>query len=539
MYRALKIPSRLLLLLTLATVLFVAGCTDVGVEPESSAGAERVFTDDGSYEAYLAKLYGGLNVTGQQGPAGDGDIAGLDEGFSQYMRLYWSLQQLPTDEAIIAWQDDGIQFLNTHGWDPNNQFVRAMYDRIFFQVSHANEFLRQSTTELLNERGNSPEVIEKMPQFRAEARFLRALSYWHGIDLFGNIPLVTQDFPLGTQPPEQATRQEVFSFVEQELLAITGEQGNSEEVLPPIGDAEYGRADRGAAYMLLAKLYQNAEVYIGENRSAEVAEYTARIIDSGAYSLEEEYHNQFLADNEFSPEFVFAIPHDGENTQHYGGTTFLGNASLGAQAGDFGLQGWYGLRTTNAVADRYDPNDERPVFPNTAGNQFIQEGRSKEITNIPDFANGGGYLVPKYQNVTSNGQPGINNVHSDVDLPVFRLADAYLMYAEAAVRGAGDLNRATTLVNELQERAGLPGNLTSSDLTLDFILDERSRELLWEGHRRTDLIRFDEFTGSSLEWPWTQIENFSSPDTRTLFPLPGSELRANPTLEQNPGYPTN
>lgn len=522
-------------MLTLAATVFVAGCTDVGVEPKSQASAERVFSDDSSYEAYLAKLYGGLNVTGQQGPAGDGDIGGIDEGFSQYMRMYWSLQQLPTDEAIIAWQDSGIELLNTHAWDQNNQFVRGMYDRIFFQISHANEFLRQSTRSQLQARGNSQQLIEQMPSYRAEARFLRALSYWHGIDLFGNIPFATENTERGAEPPSQATRAELFTFVEQELLAITGEAGDTEEVLPPIGDAVYGRADRGAAYMLLAKLYQNAEVYIGENRSSEVAEYTARIIDSGAYSLEEEYHNQFLADNEFSPEFIFAIPHDGERTQHFGGTTFLGNASLGDQAGDFGLSGWYGLRTTSAVADRYDTNDQRPVFPNTAGNQFIREGRSKEITDIADYANGGGYIVPKYQNVTSQGEPGSNVTFSDVDFPVFRLADAYLMYAEAAVRGGGDLNRAVTLVNELQARAGLAGDLTTSDLTLDFILAERSRELLWEGHRRTDLIRFDEFTGA-LDWPWTQIQSFSSDDTRKLFPLPGSELRANPTLEQNPGY---
>ncbi|MFO8231479.1 MAG: RagB/SusD family nutrient uptake outer membrane protein [Longimonas sp.] len=523
-------------MLTLATAVLLAGCTDVGVDPESDASAENVFTDDSSYEAYLAKLYGGLNITGQQGPAGNGDIGGIDEGFSQYMRMYWSLQQLPTDEAIIAWQDDGIELLNTHTWDENNQFVRGMYDRIFFQVSQSNEFLRQTTTDLLEGRGNSQQVIEEMPQFRAEARFLRALSYWHGIDLFGNIPFVTQEFERGAEPPEQATREEVFNFVEDELLAITGEAGDTEEVLPPIGDAEYGRADRGAAYMLLAKLYQNAEVYIGESRSNDVAEYTSRIIDSGAYSLEEEYHNQFLADNEFSPEFIFAIPHDGERTQHFGGTTFLGNAALGGQADDFGLSGWFGLRTTSAVANRYDSDDTRPIFPNTAGDQFIQEGRSKEITDIADFGGGGGYIVPKYQNVTSQGEPGPNNTHSDVDYPVFRLADAYLMYAEAAVRGAGDLNRAASLVNELQERAGLPSDLTADDLTLEFILDERSRELLWEGHRRTDLIRFDQFTGTDLDWPWTQRENFSSEDFRKLFPLPGSELRANPTLEQNPGY---
>ena len=520
-------------------IAYLTAC-DVSVDPIGTATEERVFTEDDSYEQFLAKLYAGLNVTGQEGPAGAGDIGGIDEGFSQYMRLYWSMQQLPTDEAIIAWEDDGIEELSDHSWGPDNQFTRAMYDRVFFQVSQSNEFLRQSTADLLEDRGNSPQVRERVPQFRAEARFLRALSYWHGLDIFGPTPLVTEDFVRGAEAPPQSTQEEIFSFIESELLAITGESGSGEEVLPPIGDAEYGRADQGAAYMLLAKLYQNAPTYTGQDRSSDVVQYTERILDSGAYRLEDTYHNQFLADNAMSPEFIFAIPHDGDNTRHFGGTTFLGNASLGGQADQFGLQGWFGLRTTSAVVDRYDGNDQRPVFPNTAGDQFIQEGRSKEITSITDFAGGGGFLVPKYQNVTSAGEPGVNNVHSDVDYPVFRLADVHLMYAEAVLRGGGGSEaRALDLVNDLRERAfgGSSGNITQAELDLDFILDERSRELLWEGHRRTDLIRFEQFTDQGV-WPWKGgvAEGRTTEGFRDLYPFPFTELNANPTLQQNPGY---
>ena len=536
----LRLNRLLVTVVMLAGLLYLTGC-DVAVEPSSSATEDRVFTEDSSYEQYLAKLYAGLNVTGQQGPAGDEDIGGLDEGFSQYMRLYWSLQQLPTDEALIAWDDDGIDELNDHAWDDNNQFARAMYDRVFFQVSHANEFLRQSTPEQLEDRGNSPEIIEQMPQYRAESRFLRALSYWHGLDLYGDVPFVTEDFVRGTEPPEQSTREDIFAFVEQELLDITGELADAgDEQLPPIGDAEYGRADQGAAYMLLAKLYLNAEVYTGENRYDDAVAYTERILDSGAYVLEDNYHELFLADNAFSPEFIFAIPHDGDNTRHFGGTTFLGNAALGGQAGDFGLQGWFGLRTTSATVDRYDADDLRPVFPNTAGDQFIQDGRAKEITSITDFDGGGGYLVPKYQNVRSDGEVGVNNVHSDVDYPMFRLGDVHLMYAEAVVRGGGGSeSRAVNLVNELRERAfgDNSGNISSSELTLDFILDERSRELLWEGHRRVDLVRFEQFSDEGV-WPWKGgvAEGETTPAHLDIYPFPATELNANPNLEQNPGY---
>lgn len=540
--------SRLLLITALGVSITLLAACDVAVDPKDQASANLALSEDGGYEQFLAKLYAGLNVTGQESPAGDPDItpATGDVGFSQYMRLHWTAQELSTEAAVISWNDESVQPINNHSWGPNNGFSSDMYNRIFFQVSMANEFLRESTSDLIEERGVNPQVADQMPQWRAEARFLRALSYWHGIDLFGDIPLVTEEFARGAEPPQQATRAELFDFVEQELLAITGETGEANEVLAPIGEAEYGRADQGAAYMLLAKLYQNAEVYIGENRSSDVITYTERIIDSGAYSLEEEYHHLFLADNAFSPEFIFAIPHDGEFTRHFGGTTFLGNASLGGDgpedASNFGLAGWFGLRVTSAVVDRYDPNDTRPVFPNTPGNQFIREGRTKEITGIGEdnFKGNGGYVAPKYQNVRSDGEMGSDDQFSDVDYPMFRLGDVYLMYAEAAIRSGGDIGQAVSLVNDLRERAGLGRDITSDDLTLEFILDERSRELLWEGHRRTDLVRFGRFTQGST-WPWKGgvPEGVETESFRDLYPLPASELRANPNLEQNPGYPAN
>ncbi len=506
----------------------LTGCTDVGVDPKSSATAANVFTEDGSYESYLAKLYGGLNVTGQEGPAGNGDIGGIDEGFSQYMRLYWQMQELTTDAAIIAWNDNGIRTLHNHNWSSSNQFATAMYDRVFFQVSQANEFLRQSTEDRLNARDVSADKREEIRQFRAEARFLRALSYWHGIDLFGDIPLVTEDFVRGSQAPEQSTREEIYTFIESELLAITSNDGD--ETLPEVGRAEYGRVDKGAAWVLLAKLYQNAPVYIGEDRSADVVEYTQRILDAGAYALESNYHDLFLADNHTANGIIFAIPQDGDRTQHFGGTTFLNHAPVGGDMDPaaFGLDfGWAGLRTTSATVDLFSENDAR--------NLFFTEGQSKEIEDIGDFRDG--YALPKYQNVTSNGQPGVNPTFPDTDFPMFRIADVYLMYAEAVLRGGGgSTSRALSLVNSLRERAGVDP-ITQAELDLDFILDERGRELVWEGHRRVDLIRFNQFTENGI-WPWKGgvREGRTTESFRNIFPIPASELRANPNLEQNPDY---
>jgi len=514
-----------------AALLFLgAGCTDLVVEPKSTVTEANVFNDPSSYQSFLAKVYTGLTVTGQQGAAGRPDLdPSFDEGFSSYLRLYWEAEELPTDEAVIGWNDTGIEELNTQLWGVTNGFLNIMYYRIFFQIGMANEFLRQTTDAKLASRGHtSPALVAQVATYRAEARFLRALSYWHGLDLFGNIPLVTDADVLGSTPPQQADRAAIYDFVVSELNEIRDQ-------LPAVGAANYGRATGPAATMLLAKLYLNAGVYTGTpNYSGALTEASA-VIANSAYSLDNNYQDIFLADNNTSPEIIYAIPQDGLKTQTWGGMTFLVHAACGnlMNAADYGIDGcWWGLRLKPEAYGRYSAGDKRDDF-------FYTNGQTVAVTSIGDFAKG--IPAPKYRNVTSAGTPGSHPTFPDTDYPMFRLADAYLIYAEAHLRGGGgSLATATGYINALRQRAwgNTNGNITSGQLTLDFLLDERGRELLWEAHRRTDLVRYGRFTGGTYLWAWKGgvLAGTSTSTHLDLYPLPGNELIVNPNLTQNPGY---
>ncbi|MGB5980209.1 MAG: RagB/SusD family nutrient uptake outer membrane protein [Cyclobacteriaceae bacterium] len=511
-------------------LLTIAACTDLDVEPKDLTTSNLVFNDPAQYEAFVAKIYAGLAVTGQQGPAGQADIQGIDEGFSSYLRTYWKAQELSTDEAVTAWGDIGIQDFHEHSWGSSNPMTTALYARFFYQIGLANEFLRESTEAKLNDRGFNERVRTDIQNYRAEVRFLRALSYYHALDLFRNVPFFTDEDIPGVLP-QQGSPSEVFNFIESELMAIESE-------LPAPGTGVYGRVDQAAAWTLLAKLYLNAEVYIDSDRYSGVITYTDRIISSGAYSLEPDYDHLFLTDNNTSPEMIFPVVFEGAYTRSFGGMTFLTHMPVGGSmdAAAFGIDGgWFGMRATSALVDLFpDPlgsEDERSEL-------FWTDEQTERIDNLNDFNQGIG--VVKYRNVSSEGAPGSNPLHPDTDFPMFRLADVYLMYAEANLRGGGgDGSLALEYVNEIQERAygDDSNNLSSSDLDLDFIIDERARELYWECHRRTDLIRFGMFSESGI-WPWKGgvQEGRTTESFRNIYPIPSSEIISNPNLDQNTGY---
>jgi starch-binding outer membrane protein, SusD/RagB family len=522
----------------LALTLLVAApaCTDLGVQPKSTVTTANIYTDPGSYRSYLAKLYAGLQATGQTGCCDDKDIQTIsDAGFSGYLRLYWNLQEVPTEAAAFAWNDDPLIELTTLNWGPGNNFIAGMYARIYFQVGHANEFLRQSTEAALASRGQTDAALRsEVATYRAEARFLRALSYYHALDLFGNVPVVDETFQLGSAPPAQNTRAEVFEFVESELLAIRDQ-------LPPANSPNfYGRATQGAADMLLAHLYLNAQVYTGAERYSDARLAAERVIAYG-YTLAPEWQHNFLADNHTSPEMIFPIPSDGERQQSYGGMTTILHAQVGPgmSASEFGINGgWYGFRVRPQYADLFGDPD---TTSDARGQILFDEDNehTRSITQLRDRADLG-YGIGKYKNVTKTGTAGKHAEFVDTDFPYFRLADAYLIYAEAHLRGGGGtLAQALQYVNALRERAygDASGNIVAAELTLPFILEERARELALEAKRRTDLVRFGQFAqGRVWEWKGNIQAGTNMPPHFDLYPIPAGQLIANPNLDQNPGY---
>jgi hypothetical protein len=516
----------------LVALAAIAACSDIPLQPKSDITSANIFNDPASYKAFVAKLYGGLVVTGQTGPDGNPDVRSIDEGFSQYIRGYWQLQELPTDEAIIGWGDVGLPEMNYQTWSASNPFTTAMYGRIYYQVALANEFLRETTDAKLDSRGVGATLKDQVHHYRDEARFLRALSYWHAIDFFGDVPLTDENTSI-TSLPHQATRVEVFTFIESELKAIR-------PTLPAKSSGDnYARASQAAVDMVLAHLYLNAKVYTGTDRYTD-ARTSAEAVIAAGFTLDPSYRHLFQADNNTSPELIFSAPQDGIHTRTWGGLTFLVHAAIGGKLADdpgaFGVNGgWWGLRVRSPVSDRYAAE---PAGSDARAAILFTTGQSRVATNVGDFTTG--YAFPKYTNKTSAGVSGSNADFPDTDYPMFRLADAYLIYAEAVVRGAGG-SRATALgyINALRQRAygSTAGDITDPEMTLQFILDERSRELAWEGFRRQDLIRFGQFTDAGIwEWKGGVAAGKLTDKTRDLYPIPANELSANPTIKQNPGY---
>ncbi|HJT75137.1 MAG TPA: RagB/SusD family nutrient uptake outer membrane protein, partial [Chitinophaga sp.] len=332
----------------------------------------------------------------------------------------------------------------------------------------------------------------------------------------------------------QISRADLFTYLETELKEL-------ETLLPEPRTGEYGRADRGAAWTLLAKLYINAKIYTGTDKNTETITYCNKLISSAAYTLEADYSRLFKTDNNLTTEIIFPIMADGVTSQSYGNTTYILLGSLGGtmNPADYGVSTtWGGMRTTKNVVDRFpDPfgtADKRAIF--------YTSGQNLDISDLSSFNDG--YAVPKFKNISSTGQPGSDPTKrfTDTDFPMFRFADVYLMYAEAVVRGGagGSVGEAVNYVNLLRRRAygDNSGDISAGQLTLDFLLDERGRELYWEATRRTDLVRFGKLTSGSYLWPFKGgvAAGTAVQEKYNVFPIPNTDRIANPNLVQNDGY---
>lgn len=517
----------------LAGTIFLASChKDLDRFPPNDVTSATLYANEDGYKQVLAKVYGSMALTGNNGPAGAGDVAGIDEGTSDYLRLYWKAQELSTDEAVVAWNDPGIQDFHNMNWSASNPMLIGLYSRCFYTITLCNEFIRESAPEKLDERGLTGATGESIKAMRAEARFVRAFMYWSLMDLYGNPGFTNEETPIGAAVrPEQIERAELFSYIESELNAVEAE-------LPNARSNAYGRADKAAVWALLARMYLNAQVYTGTAKYTEAVNNARKVITAG-YTLITDYRNLMLADNNTAnTESIWTLNYDGLKTKNFGGTTFLVNASVGGDMDQTvsGLSKWGGIRTTKVLPQLF------PDFTGAADKraQFFQQ--NLEIEKISEFKDG--FAVTKYRNRTRSGGFGSDpeKTFSDIDFPVFRLAEMYLIYTEAVLRGGSGGDRPTALnyINLLRTRAygSTSGNISDVSLNLDFVFNERARELYWEGHRRTDLIRYGRFTDASYLWPWKGgVKNGTGVDAfRRLYPIPSPEVGSNPNIKQNSGY---
>lgn len=514
-----------ILILTLGILLtFNLSCNDdLDTQPIVELTLEELLASDpNAVEGLVSRLYASFALSGPSGPASS-DIVSPDAGEGAFLRAILNLQDFTADAMKNRWGDDGLdQLTTTSNWDRNNKFFRLFYDRAYYTIPQCNNFLQALEIADFPDEEN---IV-------AETRFLRALAYYNIIDVFGKGVLATEENFGQSEPLPEATRQELFDYVEAELL----------EIEPVIREtSSYGRANRYVVDMLLAKLYINAEVYTGSPRWDDAAVYVSRVINDGGYMLDNNFVRMFSLDNDTSSEIIFPLLAESVTSQSFGNTTYIVNGSLSADTmplAEFGAtqgwtghrssKGWYGLFGNN-LAELQASNDVRASL-------FWTDGHNYEMADYREWTDG--FPVIKFRNTASNGS-GSAVDFSGTDFPFYRLADAYLMYAELAVRGASgtSMSDALNYVNAVRTRSNA-SNITMSDLTLDFIIDERGRELNLEGHRRSDLIRFDRFTGSSYIWPWKggTPEGSSISDSYKLFPIPATALQANPNLTQNPGY---
>jgi hypothetical protein len=489
------------------------------------------------YQELLAKIYAGLAISGNSAGDGDPDVAGVDGGSqASFLRGLWNLQQLPTDEVLCAWNDPGIPDLNYITWTSSNVFIKGFYYRLYYQINLVNALLRETTEDNLNGRGVSSNDQNEIKHFRAEARFHRALAYYYLLDMFRNVPFVDESSPVGSTLPPQIQAADLFEFIETELL-----ESEADMLDPFIGynSSNYGRAHKAANWALLSRLYLNAETYIGVNKYTESITYSKKILSAG-YTLEPVYANVFKSDNHNSSEIIFSVRYDGAETQTWGGMTFLLSSMEPSDMQEEvnAVGAWQGNRARISLLRTFEREN---LHENDSRFDMVLTEKSEQHQIIDPTVFDHGIPVVKYYNRNSDGSLPPSNI-AYTDFPLFRLGEIYLNYAEAVLRGGsgGDQATALQLINELRERAyhQSPYSITAGELDLDFLLDERGREFFFEGQRRTDLIRFNKFTGSSYIWTWkgSTIEGRSVSDHYKIYPIPADDKGANINLEQNPGY---
>ena len=546
------LSAALVVAATLGNVSCINDLDISSIDPQSSSS----FDQAGAF----VKQYAMLGLTGQKGLAGSPDLDGQDEGESGFYRTVFNCNELSTDECIWVWQDnvDIPQFTGL-SWNSSSQRTEWVYVRLGYDITQFNFFLDQ--TEGLTD-------AESLRQ-RAEVRFLRALHYWYFIDLFGKAPFKEH---FSNDLPVEKGGKELYDYIQTELA-------EAEADMYEPGEAPFGRADKAANWLLRARLYLNAEVYTGTADYQNAKTYADKVINSGAYQLCNDYRLMFMADNdeneEAMKEIILPIRQDGMKTRNYGGSTYL---VCGARTGGMPYMGttngWSCIVARNALVYKFFPNKDVPMIPEdvevpaqadlpndaaidawdaqygvrtvdiveAAGDDramFYSGAGGGKRTMDPSAINSfqSGLSIVKWQNIRSDGRSTSHTEYPDTDIPLFRLAEAYLTRAEANFR-LNDTNAALQDILTLRSHRGCTTQPQANDIDEMYILDEWAREFYLEGRRRSDLIRFDCFTTDKYLWDWKGgvKEGKSVSDIYNVFPIPETDINNNPNMSQNEGY---
>ncbi|MGM9688670.1 MAG: RagB/SusD family nutrient uptake outer membrane protein [Alloprevotella sp.] len=499
-------------------------------------------------QALFNKCYANMAVAGQGGANGDCDIDGLDGGTTGFVRQLFNANELTTDESVCCWGDEGIPAFNTNSYGASHPMLRGFYYRLFNGVSYCNHYL-----EVV---GN---YDEKMT---AEVRFLRALYYYYLMDCYGNVPFT---LALASENPDQIQRADLYKWLVEELNEIEPMLSDPEPKVCTFYTAGtnngYGRADKAAAWLLLCRLYLNAEVYTGQAEWQLAADYAKKVMDSpykiftGGTATASAYRMLFMGDNGesgASVEAILPVLQDGAKTTSWGTTLFL---MASCYKNDMESNGttelWGGNRARPEFVKMFFPSADPAVessCPKGTTAEMVAaakddrallwgKDRTLDVTSLTEFSNG--YSVTKFTNVYSNGGQPHNSQFPDTDFFLMRAAEAYLSFAEADARMHGGVTseEGTAAVNKLRERAHAA---TRTSYTTRELLDEWSREFYYEGRRRTDLIRYNQFGGEAADYKWQWKggvkEGVSFSANRNIFAIPDAEMNANSKLTQNPGY---
>lgn len=493
-------------------------------------------------EGLFLKCYANMGVAGQGGANGDCDIDGLDGGTTGFVRQIFNANELTTDESMCCWGDPGIPAFNFNQYDASHPMLKGLYYRLYAGVTYCNHYI-----EVCGDYDKS---------MTADVRFLRALYYYYLMDCFGNVPFLTA---LSAENAPQASRSEVFAFIEKELKEIRN------DLLPAAvrtsADNGYGRVDQNSADLLLARLYLNAEVYTGEAKWAEAKKYAKEVMD-GPHKLWDKgvngwsaYQMLFMGDNGengASQEALLPILQDGRQTTSWGTTLFLLASTVkvdmtATDGGTFGTtEAWAGNRARPEFVAKFFPNGDAPNV-NTA-DMVVAAGDDRallwgvdRVNDIPEGTTGeytNGFAVAKFSNRYSTGASSHSSQFMDADFFLMRSAEAYLIFAEADARlnGGATTNEGTAAVKAIRSRAH--ASTAKASYTTDDVLDERSRELYYEGFRRTDLIRYGYYNSPTYRWQWKggAYAGIGFDAHLNIFAIPSDDLEANKNLKQNPGY---